>query len=124
MKKNFLLAGNVLVAAFIFTSCTKNHGDTNTGNSGATPGPLFTAVKSMMSTNCAISGCHVGSSPQNGLDFSNESTIVAQKARIKVRAVDQAGTANQMPKPPKPTLSAADQKKITDWLDAGGRLTD
>ena len=124
MKKKSFSSGLVFFAAFVFVSCTKNNGEATTGNNGVTPGPLFTAVKTMMATNCAISGCHAGSSPQNGLDFSNDNTIVAQKARIKIRAVDQAGTATQMPQPPKATLSSTDQKKITDWIDAGGRLTD
>ncbi len=46
--------------------------------------------------------------------------LVVQNSRIKVRAVDQAGTANQMPPPPRAALSVGDQKKITDWIAAGG----
>jgi cytochrome c551/c552 len=61
---------------------------------------------------------------QNGINFSENCTIVQQKDRIKVRAVDQAGTANQMPQPPNPALSLADRQKITDWVNAGGKFTD
>ena len=114
-----------MLSSTIILSCSKeNGGDPNTNGTSGTPGPLFSSVKSMMQTNCAVSGCHVAPSPQNNLDFSVNNTIVAQKDRIKFRAVDQAGTANQMPLPPRPPLSQADQKKITDWIGAGGRLTD
>ncbi|GAA4755085.1 hypothetical protein [Flavisolibacter ginsenosidimutans] len=126
MKKNFFLPALIISAAFFFTSCSKSNGETNNGtvNDSGTPGPLFSAVKTMMSSNCAVSGCHVGAGAASGLDFSNSNTIVAQQARIKVRAVDQAGTVNQMPQPPNAPLTAADQKKIIDWITAGGRLAD
>lgn len=111
---------------FAFLSCSKDNGNNNngggTGGGGTTPGPLFTAVKAVVQTNCAVSGCHAGSSPQNGINFADDNTIVNQKARIKVRAVDNAGTANQMPPPPAAPLSTADQQKITNWINAGGAI--
>jgi uncharacterized membrane protein len=129
-RKIIVFSLTVFTSLFIF-SCSKDNGGGGGGGTGGgggsggsgTPGTLFLAVRSMMQTNCAVSGCHLGSNPTGGLDFSNNNTIVAQKARIKVRAVDQAGTANQMPQPPNAALSAVDQKKITDWLAAGGLLT-
>lgn len=128
MKRKFSLFYLLLATVIFGVSCSKsNGGDGNsTGNGGGstTPGPLFTAVKTMMATNCAISGCHTGSNPASGLNFTNDNTIVTQKDRIKLRAVDQAGTANQMPQPPNAPLSSTDQKKITDWVNAGGRLSD
>jgi hypothetical protein len=130
MKGTFFVLCLGIGTVFFFSSCSKGNDDPNTngtgtgGNGSTTPGPLFTAVKTMMATNCAVSGCHTGSSPASGLNFTSDNTIVAQKDRIKIRAVDQAGTANQMPQPPNPPLSATDQKKITDWVSAGGRLTD
>ncbi|MEJ7625458.1 MAG: hypothetical protein WKF35_01240 [Ferruginibacter sp.] len=87
-----------------------------------TPGPLFNAVKQVLATNCAISGCHVGPNPQNGLDFSINCTIVTSNSRIKARAVD--ANPSIMPPPPNPELSAADKQKIVNWINAGGRLND
>jgi len=52
-----------------------------------------------------------------------ECTIVEQAASIKARAVDQAGTATQMPPPPRAALSVAERQKITEWVAAGGRFT-
>lgn len=126
-RQLFLILMTVLSSATII-SCSKDNGGDNNGGNGnggnTQQGPLFTAVKAVMQSNCAVSGCHAGGAPSGGHDFSNNNTIVGQKARIKVRAVDQAGTPSQMPPPPAPALSAADQQKITAWINAGGRITD
>ncbi len=129
MKKNFGVFSLAILSLFFIISCSKGNGGTTAppppgggGGGTTTPGPFFLAVQPVIRNNCAVSGCHTGSSPQNGINFSNDNEIVAQKARIKVRAVDQAGTANQMPPPPIAPLSAADQKKITDWIAAGGAI--
>ncbi len=85
----------------------------------APAGPLFTSVKAIMTANCATAGCHAGSSPQSGHNFSDDCTIVAQKTRIKIRAVD----ANPSVMPPSGSISAADKQKIVDWINAGGQHT-
>lgn len=105
-------------------SCTKSSSSTPPPDNCGTPGTLFLAVRSVLQANCAVSGCHVGSSAQSGLDLSNNCVIVAQKAQIKLRAVDNAGTSSQMPAPPLPPLSLSDRQKILDWINAGGRITD
>jgi hypothetical protein len=82
-----------------------------------TPGPKFNAVKNLIISRC--NSCHSGGSPDGGLDLSVDCTIVNSKTRIKVRAVDQGN----MP-PRGPALSSDDKQKITDWINAGGRITD
>jgi len=84
------------------------------------PGPLFNAVKQVLATNCALSGCHVGANPQNGIDLSNNCMIALNSDRIKARAVD--GNPSFMPPPPTPQLSAADKQKIVAWVNAGGQI--
>lgn len=86
-----------------------------------TPGTLFNAVKQVLAANCALSGCHVGSNPQSGLDFSNNCTIVNNSSRIKSTAVD--GVSPIMPPPPNTPLSATDKQKIITWINAGGQVT-
>ena len=86
--------------------------------SQAAAGPLFLSVKAVLATNCAIPGCHSQPSPQNGLDFADDCTIVGNGLRIKARAVDF--NPSQMP-PTGPPISAADRQKIVDWLNAGGK---
>ncbi len=92
-----------------------------TGNatvSQAPAGSLFLAVKAVLATNCAFAPCHGGATPQSGLDFTVDCTIVGQGLRIKARAVDS--NPSQMP-PSGPPLSAVDKQKIVDWLNAGGK---
>jgi uncharacterized membrane protein len=84
----------------------------------ATAGAKFSAVKSIMLASCATSGCHSGSSPQSGINLSDDCTIVNQSNRIKIRSVD--GTPSFMP-PGGGQLSAADKQKIVDWINAGGQ---
>jgi hypothetical protein len=86
-----------------------------------TPGAGFTAVKAIIITNCAVTGCHNGTQAP---DYTVDCTIVDYGTLIKQRAVDQAGTATQMPQPPRAPLLQADRDKITAWISAGGRITD
>ncbi|HEV8079533.1 MAG TPA: hypothetical protein VGP43_02390 [Chitinophagaceae bacterium] len=120
-----LATGTYTVTAKNNDGCTGSAQFTVIANTGSactgTPGPLFTAVRSVIRTNCAISGCHTNPSPQNGIDYMDDCQIVAQKDRIKIRAVD--GNPTFMPPPPTSPLSAADKKKITDWIAAGGLYT-
>lgn len=88
--------------------------------SATNPGAMFSAVKAILAANCALSGCHSGAAPQNGIDFSQNCQIVANSARIKARAVDNFGSGQQMPPPPSAGLSAADKTAITTWVAAGG----
>ena len=83
----------------------------------AAAGPNFVNVKAIMTTNCAISGCHAGASPQNGINFADDCTIVAQSSRIKARAVD--GVPSIMPA--SGAISAGDKQKIINWINAGGQ---
>jgi len=65
-------------------------GTTTTNSStGTTPGtigsgcsnsaPSFSSLSSAgVNNNCALSGCHVGSSPQNGLDMSNYNSVLSK----------------------------------------------
>ncbi len=119
-----LAAGNYTITAKNSNGCSGSASFTitssATGACSGTAGPLFIAVRAVIQANCAVSGCHNAATAQNGINFSNDCDIVVQNSRIKVRAVDQAGTANQMPPPPRAALSVEDQKKITDWIAAGG----
>jgi hypothetical protein len=88
---------------------------------GQTPGPDFTAVKTIVLTNCAVMGCHNGTQAP---DYTVDCTIVDYALLIKQRAVDDANTADQMPQPPRAALSQSDRDKITAWINAGALITD
>jgi hypothetical protein len=119
-----LTAGTYTVVAKNSNGCTGSTQftvGTTTGNGACVgqPGPLFTAVKNLIQTVCT--GCHNNAQTEGGMNFTVDCNIVTNKDRIKARAVD--GNPSPMPPPPNAPLSAADKKKITDWLAAGGTIT-
>ena len=81
-------------------------------------GPLFLAVKSVLQNNC--SSCHNASNQNGGMNWDVDCNIVANKDRIKERAVN----ANPSAMPPTGLLPASERNKITNWINAGGRFTD
>ena len=81
------------------------------------PGTKFSAVRTLLNAKCI--GCHSGPSPAAGKDWTVNCTVVANKSLINNRAV----VVGDMPQGG-PTLSAAEKQIITDWINAGGRLTD
>ena len=112
---NALAAGNFNYSVRDLNGCLQTGSATV---SQAPAGTFFLAVKAVLATNCATPGCHSLPSPQNGLNFADDCTIVSSGLRIKARAVD--ANPSQMP-PTGPGLSAADKQKIVDWLNAGGK---
>lgn len=108
-------AGNYNISAKDADGCIKT-GTAVTVNAPAA-GTAFTAVKAMMQTNCAVTGCHAGGTPTGGLNFTNDCTIVSSWDRIKARAIDASPSI--MPPSPNTPLSATDKQKITDWITAG-----
>lgn len=62
-------------------------------------------------------GCHNATRANGGMNFAVDCNIVNNAALIKTVAVDQ----NSMP--PGNPLSATDKAKITDWIKAGGAIT-
>jgi len=81
-----------------------------------TAGPLFTAMKTLVTAKCV--SCHNNFNSNGGINFSIECNIVINQSRIKIRAVDQGSM------PPSGTLPAADKATITKWINAGGKYTD
>lgn len=124
---NNLAAGTYTVAAKNGSGCTGaaqftvSTGSSTSNPCNGSPGPLFTAVKALIQANCV--SCHSASNAQGGRNWEVDCNIINAKASIKTRAVDQAGTASQMPAPPAAALSTADRQKITDWINAGGAIT-
>lgn len=126
----YSIDGGAFQTSNVFTNVTAgNHtiqakdNDACTGTGAVTvpataAGALFTDVKTMMSANCF--SCHGAGRVEGGVDFTIDCNIVTLSARIKARAVD--GNPSFMPEGGQ--LSAADKKKITDWIAAGARHSD
>ena len=112
-----LAAGNHTIVVKDANGCTQT---ASVAVTAAPAGNLFSQVRALLQANCVT--CHNPNNANGGMDWTNDCNIVANRARIKARAVDAAGTGNQMPQPPNPPLSAADQQKIVDWINAGGQF--
>ena len=135
----------VTAATFTFAACA---GDGPTGNNGGGGGggggggiPTLAAnVQPILNANCAFSGCHAGTSPQQGLNLSagvSHSNIVGvvsnESALFRVKAGDPdssylvhkiqgsqgtvGGSGVRMPLGG--TLSQDDIDTIRDWITAG-----
>lgn len=117
---NNLAAGTYTVTAKTAAGCTGSATFTLTAVTpcSGTPGPLFTAVKTLVQTHCVT--CHNAVTANGGVNLSTDCAIVSAKERIRVRAV--LGTPTPMPT--NGLLEITDRQKITDWINAGGRLTD
>jgi uncharacterized membrane protein len=122
MKKLVLTGFSAAIAlSVLIVSCSKSDGDSDTPPPSptacsGTPGPLFTAVKSLMQANCQ--SCHNSSNANGGKDWTVNCNIVSNKDRIKARAVDDGSM------PPTGPLPQSEKDKITAWINAGGRITD
>jgi len=107
-------AGSYTVSAKDNAGCIKT---TSLTVNAVASGPLFAAVKNMMQTSCV--SCHAGAAANGGKDFTSDCVILSSSDRIKARAID--GNPSFMPQGGQ--LSAADKKKITDWIAAGAKYS-
>ena len=117
---NNLAAGTYTVIAKTSAGCSGSATFTLSISNpcSGTPGTLFTAVKSLVQTNCV--SCHNATTANGGVNLSTDCAIVSAKDRINARAVN--GTGGWMPT--SGALPATERAKITNWINAGGRITD
>lgn len=108
-------AGNYTVTAKDANGCSATQ-SVIVGNDVA--GPLFSAVKTLLQNNCV--SCHNNAIQNGGMNWAVDCNIVANKDRIKARAVDNTPTAM----PPTGPLSSSDKAIITNWIAAGGKYSD
>lgn len=115
-----LAAANYTVGAKDANGCTKTATATV---ANVSMGPLFTNMRSLISTRCNGSGCHIG--PGNnaaGYNFDSDCTIVTWWSQINKSCV--LYTLKKMPKSPQPLLTTAEKAAVTNWINAGHRYTD
>ncbi len=110
-----LIAGSYAVNAKDANGCI---GSNNASIINLPMGPLFSAVKSLLQTECV--SCHNASNANGGMNWTVDCNIVSNSNRIKVRAVDGIPS----PMPPSGLLPSSERQKITNWILAGGRYTD
>jgi hypothetical protein len=81
-------------------------------------GPKYAAVKQIIGGYCGP--CHLNGGASGGKNLDTDASIVASWDRIRVRCVN--GTPTFMPQ--NSQLTTIDKEKITDWVNAGHRITD
>jgi len=112
-----LLPGRYQVKVTNADGCSRMDSVQVTGKP-VTPGPRFLAVKALFAVNCTP--CHFGPGPSAGLNLASNCQIAGKWDRIKARAVD--GISSPMPQGG--LMPPAERQKITDWINAGHRITD
>ena len=117
-----LTAGNYTVGVKDVNGCTK----TAVATVANVPyGPLFAQMRTLISTRCNGSGCHIGAGQNSaGYNFDNDCSIVSKWSQINHTCVLYTQGWVKMPKSPQPFFTAAEKQKVTDWINAGHRYTD
>jgi hypothetical protein len=108
-----LASGSYTIFAKDADGCEKS---TTVTVSAGTAGTLFNQVKTLIAAKCQ--SCHNNTVQNGGMNWAVDCNIVTNQARIKVRAVDE-GT---MPAGG-PPLTTGEKAIITNWITAGGLLT-
>jgi hypothetical protein len=83
-------------------------------------GPKYALVKQLVGGYCGP--CHLNGAVNGGKNFDADASIISSWDRIKARAVD--GNPSFMPQAPNSPLTNVDKQKITDWVNAGHRISD
>jgi hypothetical protein len=117
-----LIAGTYLIGVKDLNGCTKTQ---STTVGVITSGPLFAQVRTLISTRCSGSGCHIGAgNSAAGFNFDADCNIVAKWNDINQTAVLYTPGRVKMPKSPQAFLTTAEKAIITNWVNAGHRYTD
>ncbi len=117
-----LAAGNYTVGVKDVNGCTKT---AVAAVANAASGPLFAQMRTLISTRCNSSGCHIGAGNNAaGYNFDSDCNIVTKWSQINITCVLYTQGWVKMPKSPQPFFTAAEKQKVTDWINAGHRYTD
>ena len=112
-------SGNVFssLAAGAYTIGVKDaNGCTNTASATvgtAAAGPQYAAVKTLLQSQCAGSGCHTNGGSSGGYNFDTDCNIISAYSKIQSAAVTNGNM------PPSGPLSATDKQTITNWINGG-----
>lgn len=87
-----------------------------------TSGPLFAAVRTLITNRCSGSGCHINGGNAAGYNFDPDCNIVSKWSQINGATVTY--TLKKMPISPQALFTAAEKAIITNWVNAGHRYTD
>jgi uncharacterized membrane protein len=122
IKSKILVVGSFFIIALgAFLGCDKKVGklpepEVVTPISSCDTITYSKYIKSIISKNCALSGCHDGSNSNPNLGNFNELKNSAE--RVKNRAVDNT-TSTRMPPLPAEALTQSEKQLINCWIENG-----
>ncbi len=111
---------NLAPGNYVLTVKNKNNCTDTTTIAIFNYGPKYALVKQIIAGYCGP--CHYSGGNTAGKNFDADASVLINWDRIKVRAVDNV--PSQMPLLPNAPLTSVDKQKITDWVNAGHRITD
>jgi mono/diheme cytochrome c family protein len=103
-----LAAGNYTITVKDANNCTSTASASIAVNQGSIS--YDAAIKNIIATNCAVSGCHVAGTGR--ANFTNLSTIQATAAQIKTRTGNRSMPVGR-------TLTDEQIQQIACWVDSG-----
>jgi len=118
MKTSFrhIIFLSVLLCS-VFFSCEKNE-ENNSCTETSTRGPLFNAMRPLISTRCSGSGCHMNGESGGGHNFDADCSLVEHYDDIHSTCC----VTFSMPKLPQAPLSDSEKTIISAWVNAGHSL--
>ena len=80
------------------------------------PAKFSTSVNNILTSKCAINGCHNTTTRESGYAFTTHTADSSAKARIMLRAFS---TSAPMPPTTSPQLNECEKKQLYYWLNHG-----
>jgi SprB repeat len=111
-------AGNYIVGVKDANGCTQTKAVTI---GVVASGPLFAAVRNLITTRCSGGGCHMNGTTTAGYNFDADCSIVSKWSQINGATVTY--TLKKMPISPQAIFTAAEKAIITNWVNAGHLYT-
>lgn len=111
MKIQLFLAFSFIAVLSIFSSCEKTEESPTT----------YADVSSIITANCAVSGCHNSATAQSNVDCSSYASLAGAGNLTNILTTTSNGFQDrvlvQQNMPPSGPLSQADRELLQKWVD-------
>lgn len=108
-KKALFITLSMGMILLVFSACQKNEGTT------------YQDVKPILSTSCAVSGCHDATTVRKNIDFTSYATMSGATGLKNALTKDANGFYDRVlvkqNMPPLGTLSQEDKDLLQGWVD-------
>lgn len=134
MKKRNIVGVSLVMGAMLF-ACTHEATSPNSANTPPTFSTSCSAdtvyfvneILPIITSNCAMSGCHDAATRADGVQLTSYSTIIkyvkagnATGSKL-YKVIIEPNPGDRMPPPPRSPLTAAQIAKIQKWINQGAK---